>query len=108
MKVIATKVFLFISGILFLSGCVAKRKYLDEQIANRYLRSDSAVLANKVNELQNVVMDLQKQIDQLKNDNATLSNSIQDKTNALNQNQQALAEQQKKLAQLQAYWTNKK
>lgn len=97
------KMFLiFFAGLFILSGCVAKRKYLDEQIANRYLRSDSAVLANKVSELESRVTLLQKQIEQLKNENATLSNTINDKSNALSQNQQALAEQQKKLAQLQA------
>ena len=79
-----------------------RRKYLDEQIANRYLRSDSAILANKVSDLQGQILILQKQITDLQDKNTSLNNDISNKTNTLNQNQQTLAEQQKKLAQLQA------
>ena len=102
MKVNTKMIFTVLFGMIILSGCVAKKKYLDEQIANRYLRSDSAVLANKVSDLQGQINILQRQIDDLKNKNASLSTDISDKTNTLNQNQQTLAEQQKKLAQLQA------
>ena len=102
MKVNTKMIFTVLFGMIILSSCVAKKKYLDEQIANRYLRSDSAVLANKVSDLQGQINILQRQIDDLKNKNASLSTDISDKTNTLNQNQQTLAEQQKKLAQLQA------
>lgn len=102
MKVNTKMIFTVLFGMIILSSCVAKKKYLDEQIANRYLRSDSAVLANKVSDLQGQITILQRQIDELKNKNASLSTDINDKTNTLNQNQQTLAEQQKKLAQLQA------
>lgn len=95
-------IFTALAGMIILSSCVANKKYQDEQIANRYLRSDSAVLANKVSDLQGQITILQRQIDELKNKNASLSTDISDKTNTLNQNQQTLAEQQKKLAQLQA------
>jgi len=102
MKVNTKMIFTVLFGMIILSSCVAKKKYLDEQIANRYLRSDSAVLANKVSDLQGQINILQRQIDDLKNKNASLSTDISDKTNTLNQNQQTLAEQQKRLAQLQA------
>ncbi len=95
-------IFTALVGMIILSSCVANKKYRDEQIANRYLRSDSAVLANKVSDLQGQITILQRQIDDLKNKNASLSTDISDKTNTLNQNQQTLAAQQKKLAQLQA------
>ncbi len=95
-------IFTALAGMIILSSCVANKKYREEQIANRYLRSDSAVLASKVSDLQGQITILQGQIDDLKNKNASLSTDINDKTNTLNQNQQTLAEQQKKLAQLQA------
>ncbi len=102
MKLNTKMIFTALAGLIFLSGCVAKRKYLDEQIANRYLRSDSAILANKVSDLQGQILILQKQITDLQDKNTSLNNDISNKTNTLNQNQQTLAEQQKKLAQLQA------
>lgn len=102
MKQYSKTILTILAGMIFLSGCVAKRKLLDEQIANRYLRSDSAVLANKVSDLRGQIDLLQKQIDELNNANALMTKDISNKANALNQNQQALEEQQKKLAQLQA------
>lgn len=92
-----------------LTSCVAKKKYIDSQIAARLLKSDSALKANQISQLQS-------ELDALKGTNSTLNNqnsSLQDKLNAassdaaqkqnqLQRSKQQIEEQQRRLAQLQA------
>jgi len=95
--------------MLFTLSCVSKKKYLESQVALRYLKYDSAQLANKVSSLNTTVADLQQQVaDQkkivadLQNQNAQLSNKASATQGQLSKSQQELQEQQKKLAQLQS------
>jgi chemotaxis protein MotB len=95
--------------VMFFGSCVSKKKYLESQVALRYLKYDSTQLANKVSSLTTTVADLQQQLtDQkklvadLKNQNAQLSNTASATQGQLSKSQQELQEQQKKLAQLQS------
>lgn len=83
-------------------SCVSKKKYLESQVALRYLKYDSAQLANKVSSLNTTVGDLEKQIAELKNQIGQLSSAASDTKSQLTKSQQELQEQQQKLAQLQA------
>ncbi|WP_153797934.1 OmpA family protein [Foetidibacter luteolus] len=97
---------LFIAGTLLLASCVSKKKYLDSQIALRYLKNDSAMLANKITGLEGNVAQLEQKVKDLTSANAKLSEEASTTQaqlqNRLNSSQQALKEQQKKLEQLQA------
>jgi chemotaxis protein MotB len=97
------KQFLFILaiGIIFLSGCVAKKKYLDSQIQLRYLKNDSAQLAYKVSTLNDSIAKLRQQINDLNNNYAQLSTSANATQSQLSESRKSLQEQQKKLQQLQ-------
>ena len=48
--------------VLIMTSCVSKKKYLESQVAIRYLKYDSTQLANKVSSLSTTVADLQKQV----------------------------------------------
>lgn len=95
--------------LLVLSSCVSKKKYLDSQLALRYSKSDSAKLANQVNDLQQTITQLQSQITTQQGNITDLQNKLnqtekeaQNRGSQLQQSQQQLSEQQQKLAQLQA------
>ena len=60
-------------AIMFLASCVSKKKYLDSQIALRYLQNDSAALANRVHNLEANVADLEQKIKDLTAANAKLA-----------------------------------
>ncbi|MEX6687102.1 flagellar motor protein MotB [Danxiaibacter flavus] len=94
------------AGIMLTASCVSKKKYLDSQIALRYSKTDSAMLASKVNSLENKIAELNKQLSDLTDQNNTLSADAaatkSKLTNQLNSSQQAFQDQQKKLQQLQA------
>lgn len=99
--------FLIVASIL-LSSCVARKKYLDSQIQIRYLKNDSAQLANKVSsleassqQLQQRINDLNKQIEDLTKTNAALNSAASSSQSELIKSKQSLQEQQKKLEQLQ-------
>ncbi len=99
----------FLLAVLFFSSCVPTKKYKDAQLALRYSKSDSARLANKVNELQNNINQLQAQMATLEGKNTDLQNQLKavstdasSKGNLLQQSQSQLADQQKRLQQLQA------
>lgn len=100
--------FLAIFIVLF-SSCVSKKKYLESQVALRYLKYDSTQLENKVSSLNTTVADLQQQVNDLNAKikdltakNAQLSNTANSTKSQLTKSQQELQEQQQKLAQLQA------
>ncbi len=86
---------------LFLTSCVAKRKYLDSQLALRYCQTDSTQLAYKVSQQNKTIADLESQIADAKTKLADLSQTASNTKSALNQSNQALQEQQQKLQQLQ-------
>lgn len=105
----------FLVAIIFLSGCVAKRKYLDAQIALRYSKNDSAMLANKVNQLQGTISQLQGSIKDLKSKNDDLQAQLDAATSdvAMNKSQlqksrQQLSDQQRRLEQLQSLMDRQK
>lgn len=94
--------------VLFMTSCVSKKKYLESQVAIRYLKYDSTQLANKVSSLSTTVSDLQQQVaDQkkliadLQKKNEDLQASATYTQTELTQRQKELAEQQQKLTQLQ-------
>jgi len=93
-------------AIMFLASCVSKKKYLDSQIALRYLQNDSATLANKVHNLEANVADLEQKIKDLTAANAKLAedaNATQGQLKKqLSSSKQAYDEQQRKLEQLQS------
>jgi len=101
-------VFLAVCMVL-LASCVSKKKYLESQVALRYLKYDSAQLANKVSSLNTTVADLQQQaadqkkmIADLQSQNALLKSTASATQSELTQRQKELQEQQQKLSQLQA------
>lgn len=101
--------------MVLLASCVSKKKYLESQVALRYLKYDSTQLANKVNSLNTTVADLQGQLtdlkqkisDQekliadLKSQNEQLNSTASTTKTQLTKSQQELQDQQKKLQQLQ-------
>jgi chemotaxis protein MotB len=89
-------------AIALLSSCVAKKKYLDAEIQLRYLKNDSAQLANKVSSLEANIEQLQKQVDELSKKNAALTSAASSSQSELSKSKQSLEEQQKKLEQLQS------
>lgn len=109
MKLITRFAFLFLATTLIMTSCVSKKKYLESQVALRYLQYDSAQLAGKVSSLSSTVDDLQKQIAgqqkliaDLKNQNEQLNSTASSTQGQLTKSQQELQDQQKKLSQLQA------
>src|SRR3954453_1495330 len=99
----ANKLFFLILaiGIIFLSGCVAKRKYLESQIQLRYLKNDSAQLAYKVSTLNDSIAGLQQQINELNGNYAQLTSSANATQSQLSESRRSFQEQQQKLQQLQ-------
>lgn len=89
-----------IAGIFFTS-CVAKRKYIDAQLALRYCQTDSTQLAYKVSQQNKTIIDLEQQVADTKTKLAELSQTASNTKSALSQSNQALQEQQQKLQQLQ-------
>jgi chemotaxis protein MotB len=101
---------IILAGCVILSAsCVSKKKYLESQVALRYLKYDSAQLASKVSSLNTTVADLQQQvanqkklIADLQGQNTQLKSTATTTQSELTQRQKELQEQQQKLAQLQA------
>ncbi len=89
-------------SIILLASCVSQRKYEDSQIALRYARNDSTMLANKVSSLETTIAQLQSQISTLNNQVGQLATDTSYKKSQIESSQQALQEQQRKLQQLQA------
>ena len=89
-------------ALVLLTSCVAKRKYVDSQIAVRLLKADSATLANRVSNLQDQVAQLEQKLKDAGAANAQLSESASATRNQLNSSKAAYAEQQRKLEQLQS------
>jgi chemotaxis protein MotB len=95
--------------VIFLSSCVAKKKYVDSQLALRYSKSDSARLAAQVADLQQTISQLQAQIATQQGNISDLQSKLtqtekeaQNRGSQLQQSQQQLNEQQQRLNQLQA------
>lgn len=89
-------------ALVLLASCVAKRKYVDSQIAVRLLKADSATLANRVSNLQAEVAQLQQRLKEAGATNAQLSENASATQNQLSKSKAAYAEQQRKLEQLQS------
>ena len=109
MKKIIIHFFVFFTAFILLSSCVAKKKFLDSQIALRYSKNDSARLASQVNALEFDTVKLNQQLRELNDKIAQLNSDLANKQNNLSTissqltgSKQALQEQQKKLEQLQA------
>lgn len=93
--------FVGIAAILFTS-CVSQRKFEDSQLALRYARNDSTLLANKVSSLEGNIAQLQDNINTLNNQIGQLSTDTSYKQSQLASSQEALQEQQRKLQLLQS------
>jgi len=92
----------FLLAIISLSSCVAKKKYVDSQLALRYSKSDSARLASQITDLQNSISLMQGNNKDLQNQLNAVSSDASNKGSLLQQSQSQLADQQKRLQQLQA------
>jgi chemotaxis protein MotB len=122
MQKIINRVLVMITGTLILASCVPTRKFKASQEALQSARSDSAILATKVADLQSTEEQLKQQIaDQnkkiaalnsqiadLNNQTGQLSTDAANKQSQLNRSQQELAEQQRKLEHLQALMDQQK
>lgn len=108
-----SKVFTFVSATLaaaaFFSSCVPKRKLVDSEIAVRLLKSDSALKANQINQLQSELDAARGTNNSLNSQNSNLKNKLDaansdaaSKQNQLQLSKQQIEEQQRRLAQLQA------
>lgn len=89
-------------ALVLLASCVAKRKYVDSQVAVRLLKADSATLANRVSNLQAEVAQLQQKLKEAGATNAQLSENASATQSQLSKSKAAYAEQQRKLEQLQS------
>lgn len=95
--------------LLYLSSCVAKQKFIDSQIAVRTLKSDSAMMANRISQLEKSLSDLKDQYNTLNGQNGNLqdklsavSSDADNKQKQLQSSRQQIADQQRRLQQLQA------
>lgn len=98
-----------LTATAFFTSCVPKRKLVDSEIAVRLLKSDSALKANQINQLQGDLDALRGTNSSLNNQNSSLQNKLSaansdaaQKQNQLQLSKQQIEEQQRKLAQLQA------
>jgi chemotaxis protein MotB len=101
MKNNITRLFLFAILILLLTSCVSRKKYLDSQVALRYLKNDSTQLAYKVSTLQDTITGLHQQINDLNKQINNLTATFTATQSELAKSQQSLQEQQQRLQQLQ-------
>lgn len=103
------------AGSLFMGGCVSNSKFQASQQALASVRSDSAQLAGKVNNLETSVSQLKSQVSTLNTQVGDLafkagqySTDAANKASQLNQSQQEIAAQQQKLIQLQGLMDQQK
>ncbi len=93
-------------GMILFTSCVAKKKLVDSEMALRYARNDSALLAAKVADQKNTINLLQRQVTTLNDQNnkllADASNVQSQLKDQLNTTNTALQQQQKKANELQA------
>lgn len=94
---------------ILITSCVAKRKFIDSQIALSSSKQDSARLAARVNDLEANVRNLNQKIKELQDQNqqlvsnlSSVSNDAETTNNQLTKTQQQLQDQQKRAEQLQA------
>ena len=83
MKKTSIHLFVFCIAFILLSSCVAKKKFLDSQIALRYSKNDSARLASQVNALQFDTVQLKQELRELNDKIAQLNSDIANKQNNL-------------------------
>ena len=100
---------LAIGTVVLLGSCVAKKKFIDSQIAMRTLKSDSAMMANRISQLEQSLNELQGKYGRLNNQNSNLESKLSavssdaaEKQNMLAKSRQQIADQQRRLEQLQA------
>src|SRR6266496_3972627 len=101
MKTNITRLFLFAVPLIVFASCVSRKKYLDAQIALRYLKNDSTQLAYKVSTLNDTIANLQQQIANLNKQIENLNNTANATQSKLTKSEQSLQEQQQRLQQLQ-------
>ncbi len=96
-------------GVVMISSCVSKKQFIDSQIQVRTLKSDSVLMANRINQLERSLSDLKAQYNGLMGQNGNLQDKLSaassdaaSKQNALQRSQQQIADQQRRLEQLQA------
>lgn len=108
-------ILMVLSGMFFLSSCVAKRYLTQSQAHVASLQSDSTKLQNKNYDFQNQVTkmeasiaSLNKEIDALSSKNTRLGQLSQEQQDKLTQKQKDLQQQQEKLEQLQSLLARQK
>jgi chemotaxis protein MotB len=92
-----------------MTSCVAKKKYIDSQIAMRTLKSDSVMMANRISQLEQSLSEMKGKYGRLNDQNSNLENKLSavssdaaQKESLLTRSQQQIADQQRRLEQLQA------
>lgn len=97
------------AGLFAATGCVPKRQLIDSQIAVRTLKSDSAMMANRIAQLEKSLADLKEQYNTLSGQNGNLQDKLsaistdaENKQRQLQSSRQQIADQQRRLQQLQA------
>ncbi len=103
MKKILVTVMCLCLGTIFLTSCVAKRKYVSARTRASQLESDKIALNSKINMLQDSVLRMNKRIGALDNENMNAANELYRANNELNMTKEQIAAQRARLQQLQAF-----
>lgn len=108
MKQVITTAIIALTATALFSSCVAKRKLVDSEIKVRLLKSDSAIKANQISQLQGELDSLKGTNSSLYDQNSNLQNKLsavssdaEQKKKQLQQSHQQIEDQQRRLAQLQ-------
>jgi len=96
-------------AVVLITSCVAKRKFIDSQIALSNVKQDSIRLTTRVNDLEANIRDLNQKIKSLQDQNqqlvsnlSSVSNDAETTNNELKKSKEDLEAQQKRAEQLQA------
>jgi chemotaxis protein MotB len=101
------KIFLMIIclslGTVFLTSCVAKRKYVSARARATQLQNDNMALNTRITGLEDTVNYLHKRIGALGNQNENTANELYKTSNELNMTKDQVAAQRARLQQLQSF-----
>jgi chemotaxis protein MotB len=92
-------------GSLFLTSCVAKRKYVSARARATQLQNDNMALNTRITGLEDSVNHLHKRIGAMGNENENTANQLYKAENELNMTKEQIAAQRARLQQLQAFIT---
>jgi len=105
MKKIFVTIICLCLGTVFLTSCVAKRKYVSARSRATQLQNDNMALNTRITGLEDTVSNLHKRIGALGNQNENTANELYKTSNELNMTKDQVAAQRARLQQLQAFLT---